>query len=205
MNYFTLLKSKILEQPKIYEFVQWLFAAEQVRGWLAAEYLNGKSVGRILDVGCGTSLITQFIDIQKTYIGLDLNKKYISEAEKRKNVHLWVGGIDSLGCAHAGVFDRIILIGLLHHLSDEQILTMLPTLRGLLAQGGVIVTLDPVMVANSSWFSRLLVALDRGVHVRSVEAYKALIGEQGFRVDHTVKSNPRLDAYRYAIFTISLS
>jgi 2-polyprenyl-3-methyl-5-hydroxy-6-metoxy-1,4-benzoquinol methylase len=195
------IKDAFLKNYVVYEVVQWVFAAKVLRTYLAENFLNSEAVYSILDVGCGTSLISNEIHAEKKYTGFDINSGYILSGKGRKNNILWIGGVNSLHATRPA-FDRIILIGLLHHLKSEDCSKLLHVLKHLLVPSGEIITFDPCRVQGAGWLSSKVVDLDRGRYVRSIEQYTQLFSGLNLNIEKSIISNPRFGAYKYALLRV---
>lgn len=162
-------------------FQKW--AAGQHSAILACDYIDSTSTFKVLDVGCGPADIVGHIQYGE-YVGLDLNPKYIQTAQRKlyPNATFICDDLDNLHSYNFGKFDRIILLGVLHHISDSQVSTLLQTLTKHLAVNGKFVTCDPAIESGQSRLARFLVTHDRGRFVRSAFQYHALI-QQSFKVD----------------------
>jgi hypothetical protein len=63
---------------------------------------------------------------------------------------------------------------ILHHLTDEEADALFQTAKGLLSEGGRLVTLDNRYREQQHPISKLLISNDRGKFVRTKEQYEAL-------------------------------
>ena len=68
-------------------------------------------------------------------------------------------------------FDLILMLGLLHHLNDAGASRLLAQAQQLLDTTGRLVTLDACRTEGQGRFEKWLVDMDRGEHVRRVDAY----------------------------------
>jgi len=187
-------KERLFGIPVVYQtFQKW--AAGQHSAILARDYIDSTSTFKVLDVGCGPADIVEHIEYGE-YVGLDLNPKYISTAQRKiyPNATFICADLDKLHSYNFGKFDRIILLGVLHHLSDTQVLKLLDTLTKHLAADGKLVTCDPAIETGQSRLARFLVTHDRGKFVRSSSQYREML-QQSFEVD---SSDVRHDTLRVA-------
>lgn len=187
-------KERLFGIPIVYsKFQKW--AGGQHLDILARDYIMSTSTSKILDVGCGPADIVGHIEYGE-YVGLDLNPNYILKAQSKlyPNTTFICADLDQLHSYNFGLFDQIMLLGVLHHLSDSQILNLLQTLTKHLAVNGKLVTCDPAIESGQSRLARFLVTHDRGKFVRSAFRYHALI-EQSFKVK---SSDIRHDTLRVA-------
>jgi len=75
----------------------------------------------------------------------------------------------------------VIIKAVLHHLSDEQISGMLKKLKNIMNPGGVLITLDSAFCPKQNPISRMLVSLDRGLFVREVDHYRAVLRKSSLK------------------------
>jgi SAM-dependent methyltransferase len=136
----------------------------------------------VLDLGCGTGDLARFLNPDSLYIGVDNNAAYLSVSEStdlsaqfgRFFVNADLASLEDLELPAA---DAAIALGVLHHLSDPQVLNLLRAVRKFLKPGGSLVTVDPVFVPDQAASARVMMALDRGRYVRHIEHYKFLFEE----------------------------
>ncbi|MEW9900585.1 class I SAM-dependent methyltransferase [Chitinivorax sp. PXF-14] len=166
----------ILSLPMIYSAFQHFMGAEKDRDlYVNGFLLPGKGM-RVLDIGCGPAdILTRLPDVE--YYGFDISHKYIERARQRFD-----GRCAYFSCKHLAPedladlprFDRIIAIGLLHHLDDDTAMAILRMASSRLAPGGRMVMLDPCLSEDQNFISRWLVRSDRGQNVRTRLGYEAL-------------------------------
>lgn len=133
------------------------------------KWLSSESPHLVLDIGCGTG---DFFDKRyKEYIGIDINQKFISFAEKKykkfKNANFVVG--DVLFYKYGNLRRRkigIILVSMMHHLSDEELFLLFDNLKKLNVVSLVVCDIIP---NPKGLLKKLMVALDRGAYIRSEE------------------------------------
>lgn len=165
----------VLSRPLVYDALQKLAGARRMRRELAACFIRAEDGDRILDVGCGTAGILEALP-NVEYVGFDINGRYIAAARAR------YGHRGQFICGEARKdmlealprFDLVLAIGLLHHLTDEDAAAFFDTARGALRPGGRVVSIDPVFFRGQNQIVRFLIARDRGQHVRTENAYRAL-------------------------------
>lgn len=122
----------------------------------------------VVDVGCGPAYYFDSLPQPIDYFGFDTDARYIEWARRR---------FGDRGRFHCGVFDEsqaeqlppadvILLLGLLHHLSDEECRALLDLAAGSLAPGGRVVSVDTCYDPSQGRVSRWISDNDRGEHVR---------------------------------------
>ncbi len=178
--------SKILKYPRVYTFAQRILGGVQGRAW-ALESLQLRSGETLLDVGCGPAYY--FGDLPPCrYFGFDTDADYIVHAQAR------FGGrgrffAEPYTEAHRTTlpkFDAVMLMGLLHHLSDDEADGLLGLIARSLEPGGRVVALDTVFYEGQSRHSRWLAENDRGEFVRRPEGFRALASKHFGEIDGRV-------------------
>lgn len=167
--------SALLEYAPIYILVQNILRGRRFYEEFVSRYVRPERDRKVLDIGCGPGVLLPYLpDVQ--YVGVDLHAPYIQWANR------WHGHRGRFLCKSVdspdlelGSYDIVVGTGLLHHLDDETAVTMLRLARRCLRPGGRFVIIDGCRVPGQSLLARLLLFLDRGCHVRSVEHYRRLI------------------------------
>ena len=131
--------------------------------------------GVVLDVGCGPGNRTDDFRDSKAYVGVDISEIYINEARNKYGevgeFHvLSATEIDKLTCSN---FDLVILNGVFHHLSDDEVIEFLKKVSDRLGKNGTVVTVDPTFI-KGRFLANFLVSQDRGLHVRTPKDLKAI-------------------------------
>lgn len=168
----------ILSSPLVYDFFQDLMGSHRIRMEFVQRYVRPNSHSRILDIGCGTARILDYLpDVE--YHGFDLSQQYIDDATRRYGVRgvFKCALVEQEVIDHLEPFDIVMAIGLLHHLDDEQVHGLTALAHSTLSEGGRLVTIDPCYAADQNAVSRFLVSRDRGQNVRSGEQYRVLANE----------------------------
>ena len=165
---------RILDIPILYNFVQKLFDHKRTRlRW--HQLIKGYQNGIILDIGCGPGNKSIHFKNSKLYIGLDISQIYINEARQLygsfgKFYKMSATEIDKLPYSD---IDLVLLNGVFHHLSDEQVKEVLDKVSKKLSKNGVLVTVDPTLVKGRV-FANSIVSKDRGMHVRTPSSLMAI-------------------------------
>jgi 2-polyprenyl-3-methyl-5-hydroxy-6-metoxy-1,4-benzoquinol methylase len=152
-----------------------LVGARSTKEYLAQE-INALAGHRVLDIGCGTATILNFLP-GVSYFGIDSNPNYIAKASHAfgRQGNFRCISVDDLTGESAEKFDRILLLGVLHHLTDQQIQSLVAVIKELLSENGRLITYDGVFVPKQNPIARLLLKLDRGRYVRSEQDYLSLL------------------------------
>jgi SAM-dependent methyltransferase len=165
----------LLSHVPLYVGLQKAVGADKLRYWCldAARIQPGEVV---IDVGCGPAYYFERLPQPLTYHGFDTDQKYIEQARSK---------LGDRGTFHHGVFDGkaaadlpapdvVLLLGLLHHLSDPDSRDLLELCASILTPRGRVVSVDTAFVPGQGRLSRWMSHNDRGEFVRDPEGFEAL-------------------------------
>src|SRR3954468_18558984 len=132
----------VLSRPVVYDTLQDIMGAQRLRRELVDEFVRPWPGCRVLDIGCGTAEILQFLPASTEYWGYDISKAYIEAAQRR------FGTRGKFVCKHVARedltelprFDVVLAMGVLHHLDDDVAADLFALAHQGLAEGGRIVT-----------------------------------------------------------------
>jgi len=183
----------LLSNPRIYDFFQFVIGGKSARKFIVENYINNmiNEGGAILDVGCGTGYLLDYLDrnLKAEYLGYDLDHRYIDFAQRKygsmgKFVCKSVTDIDLID---QGPFDVILAMGLLHHLNDKESRDLLSLCSRFVSDRGKVIFLDGLFVEGQSVMRKAILNNDRGKYVRSLEGYTDLIAPFFKKVETLVK------------------
>ena len=159
----------------------------------------------VLDIGCGTGDALRYVSTFQRYVGVDTDEVAVRFARERYAGRSQV----SFECRIVTAEDiaalaptHVVMAGLLHHLSDDQVRGLLRDVRRA-PTAPRIVTQDIVYLQGKR-FSNLLASLDRGRFCRKRPEYEALVQESGFRLRESeiVRCHPRTGLAWYLMMTL---
>jgi SAM-dependent methyltransferase len=166
----------LLSHPIIYEVFHHLIGARRWMKRFARDVIDARDGDRVFDIGCGPGTLLRYLPQKVCYIGFDRNQSYI---ERARRVH---AGRGNFICGDVAEFaghglapaDIAVAIGILHHLDDEVVRSLLRATASALKPGGRLIAVDPCYHPEQSAVQRFIVSRDRGMHVRPFDQYVAL-------------------------------
>lgn len=133
---------------------------------------------RLLDLGCGTGeLAGSFIKAGYDYFGVDIEQERIDYARK-----VYPGGkfhvMDASDLNYPdGYFDQILVTGVLHHLSDEEVRSIVREMNRVLRPGGRALVMEDIALplrGSLNFLGALVHLADEGAHIRRPMQYTPL-------------------------------
>ena len=182
---------KILDIPFFYNLMQNLGGHNRTTTKIVTRMKNVYKDLSVIDLGCGSGNITGLIDIETSYLGIDLHKPYVSKAQQnypnRDFIH---GSILDLPMLVPFSEEKTLFfaLGLFHHLSDNEVGELIKGIKTI-RPNFVIASLDPCFCENQTAFSRFLANSDRGRFVRSDKDLQALLAHQPLEAKNMEVSN----------------
>jgi SAM-dependent methyltransferase len=166
----------------VYELIQFVAGANIYRTKMVSDYIRPFEGCKILDRGCGTGKYVKFLDKfckRYEYYGFDSEANYIEKGKavfkNRPEIHLRHQMLTTETIDEIGQFDIVIAIGVMHHMNDEVVLSLLHTAKAALKPGGRLITYDPGRFENEKMMETFFANYDRGRNIRSQENYAKLI------------------------------
>jgi len=197
-------KETVMGISFVYRTAMGWLAKSSASDYLVSEFIRPEPKTTVLDVGCGVASILQYLgDVE--YVGVDHNPNYIAKAQEtfgdRGAFH--VADVSEVSAIAQKQFDRVLLLGVLHHLTDAQCNELLGECMQLLAPNGALITFDCALTGDQHWIARRLAKADRGRYARSPDHYERLISPHF----GTLKTEVRHDLLRvpYTHFAIRAS
>ncbi|MTI59349.1 MAG: class I SAM-dependent methyltransferase [Firmicutes bacterium] len=156
---------------------------------------------KVLDFGCGIGS-NCFISKPHSYLGVDIDKKRINYAKyinPEYRFEIFDGKINTLDNS----IDIILIIAVLHHISNEKITTILNEFKRILKDNtGILIVLEPCLWEENLFNNFCMKILDRGKYIRKQDEYLQIFKEQNFKINEIEKIKKL--SYREILFSASL-
>src|SRR5260370_41853033 len=136
---------RLITIPSIYKGLMFSLGADRAISRYVDEILQPKPGMKVLDVGCGPANVLAYLP-SVDYTGIDLNEKHIAHARERYGARgrfIVANAADDLKQEERS-FDLINVSALLHHLADNEAISLFRSLKRLLKDDGRIATFDNV-------------------------------------------------------------
>ncbi len=168
----------VLSYAKIYDLFQRIVGAKKGRAFFAERYIRAQKGDRVLDIGCGTAEIRDFLPAVE-YYGFDPNPHYIKSAQNRlcnmPGCIFFCRSVDQIVLSSLPKFDIVLALGVLHHLDDADAVQLAKIAQSALKDKGRLILVDPCFVVGQSAVARFFAGRDRGQHVRDADGYRKLM------------------------------
>lgn len=161
----------LLGHVPLYIALQRALGADRLR-YRCLEELALVDGDTVIDVGCGPAYY--FDRLPKVrYFGFDTSPRYIDYARRRfgDRAEFRCAIFDESEAAGLPPANAVLLLGLLHHLSDEDSRNLLALSAKALASGGKVIAVDTCFEPNQGRISRWMSENDRGEFVRQPEGF----------------------------------
>jgi len=182
--------TSLLAPVPLYVALQKGLGTDRLRNRCIAE-LGLQDGDTVLDVGCGPAYYVDRLP-RVRYFGFDTSQRHIDWARDRfggrgAEFHCEVFGEQQL--AELPPIDAVMLLGLLHHMSDDDCRVLLDLAARALGPGGRVISVDTCFEPSQGRISRWMSRNDRGGYVREPAGFVALAREAFADVDGEIVSD----------------
>ena len=137
--------------------------------------INSQKPKYILDIGCADSTLLENLEETYNYNGYDLDNSFVNKSKNKyshkKNFHFYNKSVDEIDFQKFNPENTlIVLIGLFHHINDNQIHNFINKTKNFKVIG-----IDAVKLSHQKNITKLLMALDRGKFIRKIDNYKKIL------------------------------
>jgi len=171
---------RLFDVSYCYDFFQNAIGTRQARQWLQQNFWRLRAGDKIVDVGCGTGDILNFIPAGVDYIGFDINEKYIVNARKKYGAkgEFLIGDVSQFR-TNSRFFnaDLVTCNGVLHHLDTPHLIQVMEFAKGILRPRGRMVCIEPCFLIHQGMLSKWLMKQDRGAYIRYEDEWKQTVGQ----------------------------
>lgn len=130
----------------------------------------------VLDLGSGNGYLASLFS-PKSYVGYEIDRKLVKESRIAYPKYDFRQA-DATKLNLERKFDLILVIGVIHHLNDKQFEDVLGVIDKHISRKGKVIILEAISpISEFNLVGRVIRYLDRGEHVRSVDAYKSRIAK----------------------------
>jgi SAM-dependent methyltransferase len=183
MGLFAKVVERVSDHPVLFIFIRGILENDfkAIRAVIRRELRPGRGL-RSLDLGCGPGAFAD-VFLGDDYFGVDLNTRYIDHARRTRKGTFLVSDARKVDLPDAR-FDQILIFGLLHHLPDDYVRSVLSEATRLLAPGGRILAIEDIpAVSKMNLIGHLIHTVENGEHIRPAEEYRRLYTEDGRRIE----------------------
>src|SRR5271166_5438641 len=168
----------LLRSPVIYQSFQEAGGFFGARVKSIAEFLAIEPGVSVLDIGCGPGYILNYISKNVHYVGYDIDQSYIDHANAKfgGRGRFYCRLFDATAVQELYPVDIVMMLGVLHHISDTELAGTLANVRSVLRPGGTLFSLDGCYCTGQSAFRKWMLDNDRGRFVRDEAGYRAVLG-----------------------------
>lgn len=196
----------VLNLSAAYGLFERLIRSDQCCAFYVRNYVRPQEGDRILDIGCGTDSILNFLPTVN-YVWFDLNTRYIKSVIKQygnRGAFFCEKINESLIGKYSHTFDIVMANGVLHHLADKDAIMLLEVARSALKPSGRLVTIDGCYVPDQSIFTKFMLRNDRGEYVRARQDYLSVVSQVFGTVKDTIHTGLLRIPYTHITMECSL-
>lgn len=166
----------LINNPEVYKIIQFLMSGTSIEKKIIKKRISKKKI-KVLDIGCGPANVLNYLP-KCEYYGYDIDKRSINYAKKKyskKNFHFFCKKFNKNELKSLPNFDLILLFGIMHHLNDKQVNSILNLCKKKMKKNSHLLTKDPILIENQNIIAKFLINNDRGLNVRNRRNYLRLI------------------------------
>lgn len=203
----------ILSIPFFYKYIRnILVLGVPYKKWAELSGLNRNEL-RVVDIGCGPSDIIDYMQkgvVPSFYLGIDISDRYLTTATnkaRKKGLDCKFlkfdltkledskYGNEFVSILNKNKVNNVILIGVLHHISDSDIEVLLRLLHKC-EDIQRIHALDVVFIPNNL-INNFFAKIDRGQFVRTTQQYVDVLNKSNFVIESVKWTSPGLKKIKY--------
>ncbi len=128
----------------------------------------------VLDYGCGVGFFCKLFN-HKKYIGIDINKNFITNAKKINKQYKFMSFEDKNIRRYKKHINSILINNVIHHLSDDQVSSTFNFIRNHSKKKSKILIIEPLFPTEFFSLQFFLKALDIGNYIRTKDQYLSIL------------------------------
>ena len=162
----TALLHRLVSMPWVYDSVQTLVGAKQVRARLNLQIKQVANPATVLDIGGGTGLVSELYDAKTRYICMDIDPLKLQGfiAKNPTGIGL-LADAGNVPIADQSI-DMVICTNVTHHLIDDLLDRMFAEAARILRPGGKFILSDALWAPNRK-IGKMIWRVDRGSFPRT--------------------------------------
>jgi SAM-dependent methyltransferase len=142
---------------------------------------------RVLDLGCGTGEFALSFPAEN-YTGVDIDENSINYAKVHYPRKFLVADARKLPFDENS-FSSILIIGVLHHLSDDDCSRVFKEIKRVLQPGGRLLVMEDIDAPDAGYLTHMMHRFDQGKFIRTVgEYYELLASHFTIMEDFSIRS-----------------
>ena len=178
MGLFSTIVERISDHPVLFIFIRGLLENDfkAIKAIIRRELKVGQGLST-LDLGCGPGAFAPVFD-GDDYMGADLNARYVEYAKRRYKRPFLCSDARALKDVPDARFDQVLIFGLLHHLSDDDVRAVLREATRVVKPGGHILAVEDIpAISKLNLIGHLVHHAENGEHIRPADDYRRLYNE----------------------------
>jgi SAM-dependent methyltransferase len=130
----------------------------------------------VIDIGCGPGYAVQWLPGSQ-YFGFDVCGAYIDYATRRfgRRAVFYCDLFSPEYASRLPKADLVLMMGLLHHLTDEECISLLRLAKSAMKKGGKLLAMDGCYRDGQPRIARYFLDSDRGEYIRTPESYIRIV------------------------------
>ena len=168
----SLALRSVLDAPLLYLTYQSIVGGIRARRICLRDYVKPTPGMVVIDIGCGPGYTAKWLP-ESQFFGFDVCGPYIDYAKRKFGRHA-VFYCDLFSQEYISVLpkaDLVLMMGLLHHLPDEECVSLLRLARSAMKKGGKLLAMDGCYRDGQPRIARYFLDWDRGEYIRAPESY----------------------------------
>jgi len=138
---------------------------------------------RIAEIGCGPGTNVRMFRNARSYLGLDMNPGYLAKAQELYPQFDFIAR-DAVTYEPTDQYDVVYIDSLLHHLDDNQVITLLSGItRWLISPESTVIITEPMIAGPDELYHYAFMKIDRGDYFRHFWHWSQLVTAAGLSMN----------------------